>query len=259
MFKYTKDGHKVKVIGEADGQYIVKEVYITDDGEELISNKSSIVEELFDKPVKTWHEKRIEEIEQSYQHVQELYNERKREYKKKQQIVSEKIKYLEKFCNADIKPCLDRLEKILTGRIKYLVDKNMSTIRRYDEDTGIDIDSFSPELALMQLYGKDDGTLVLGINRYKDGSGNWREFIPCETKEEAVEHLKNLLYQQERWQMSDIQEARKWKIKIPKDKLRECYERRIETIRKDIEHYESILCDLKKDLKKTKREKKKYL
>ena len=97
MFRYTNRGEKVKVISEQDGHYIVRKVYVDDRGNEVLSDKSFITDELFDTPVKNWREYEIEKLEQQYQNIKTRCENCIKYYKRKQNIVKQRIKYLALF------------------------------------------------------------------------------------------------------------------------------------------------------------------
>ena len=78
--KYTTDGKKVKVIGQLNSkQIIVREIYVDGDTE-IPTGEDFIVTTLLDKPIPTWKEKHLKEINEEYEN-------KKKEYERKQEIL----------------------------------------------------------------------------------------------------------------------------------------------------------------------------
>jgi len=63
--KYTKDGKKVVVIGQINKtEFICKEIYVDETGNEIPLGESFTSTNLLDYPAVTWAEKKIKRLEE---------------------------------------------------------------------------------------------------------------------------------------------------------------------------------------------------
>jgi hypothetical protein len=81
-----------------------------------------------------------------------------------------------------------RIEDFLQGRITHFVSVQYGKpkILTFEEATTPERNEWPHKARkLVALFGKSDGSLAWKVNEYKDGSGSWKESIPCISIEQA--------------------------------------------------------------------------
>ena len=72
--KYTDDNKKVKVIGKLNNtDWIVQEIYI-DGKTEVPSGEQFVTKSLHEKPLQSWKEKNLKELEERYEKDRVYWN-----------------------------------------------------------------------------------------------------------------------------------------------------------------------------------------
>lgn len=217
--KYTSDGKKVVVIGNLNSQEkIVQEVFVVNN-QEVPSGENFIVKSLHDEPAISWKEKNLKEVE-------ERYDKRKKEidsslkvledrYRISKSAIEQKCQYLKKYIDNVTLDSFNVLEKFLKGEIKYIVVGGYHPrILDYNKEE-IDTSFGDRDLKLLTLFGKSDGTLVWGINRYKDGSGSDSKWYGIATNyEEAKELLSKAIEDYGSVNEYIVKEAKEHDIKL---------------------------------------------
>jgi len=118
-----------------------------------------------------------------------------------------------------------------------------SDVEFSDYDTSIADKEYGrfDSLRLVSIFGRTDGELEFRRNDYSDGSGSWRTVIPCETKEEALELLK------ERFTAKVIEQgvnqyllktAEKYNLEIPSEPMKKYNDNLKDSIFKNIKRQE---------------------
>lgn len=183
---WLRDGREVEYLAlTAAGQHVVAPVIEleTYDGRELGRGPAEFTSELFAKaPV----EKRSEEIVALEVKVRELE-------KRKAELFSECIN-----SEREIRERLDKLKKyqgleliedFIDGNITHLVYPEEYGPGKYEIKgiESLDIMEYGRKkgLRLVALFGASGGNLKWRVNEYYDGSGSWKEIIPCGSLEEA--------------------------------------------------------------------------
>lgn len=183
---WLRDGREVEYLAlTADGQHVVAPVIEleTYDGREIGRGPAEFTSELFAKaPV----EKRSEEIVALEVKVRELE-------KRKAELFSECVN-----SEREIRARLDKLKKyqgleliedFIDGKITHLVYPEEYGPGKYEIKgiDSLDIMEYGRKkgLRLVALFGASGGNLKWRVNEYYDGSGSWKEIIPCGSLEEA--------------------------------------------------------------------------
>ncbi len=200
MKKYTADGKKVVIIGQINNtDYIVQEIFVTDDGSEIPSGEKFVTKNLLDEPAKTWLEKRNEELKnkekESLRYLEQI-SEKTRIEKIKLDSISSAV-----HSSLKVKDFIDSelfdtsiLANFLCGNIKYLVIGGYSSWKIVDmieKTTETEYGRFNG-LKLASILGGSEGDIHYRIHQYSDHSGSSEEAYPFNTLEDAKEKLKEL-------------------------------------------------------------------
>lgn len=187
---WLRDGREVEYLARTDdGKHVVAPVneLETYDGWDRARGPIEFASELFAKPPV---EKRSEEIVALEVKVRELE-------KRKAELYSECIN-----SERDVRARLDKLKKyqglelledFIDGKIthfvlmtnEYGIDLKIETAEVIQKGGGSDSDRWDKTLKLVTLFGKSSGDLQWKVNRYYDGSGDWKSIWPCRSEEEA--------------------------------------------------------------------------
>lgn len=195
--KYLSDGRKVCVIGKINTtEYIVQEIFITDEGDEIPSGEKFTTKSIHSAPSKSYKQAQEEKMEARIDRLESAIESRERELKdvgKKitvnKKILGSAIKSVDSFADDEK---VKTLVMFASGTVSYLVEdcwsisapipfgQAISADDRYDRDT----------IKLISLFGKSDGDLEYKINNYSDGSGSYKSVIPFKTYKQALAHIK---------------------------------------------------------------------
>lgn len=264
--KYTKDGKKVNVVGKLNNaDYIVQEIFVTDDGAEIPAGENFVVSSLLDEPVKSWKEKELEKLEAKYASDRQAWErsieQQSRDMRLKHDTIKEQCKAASALLRSSESDLSDRMldafeqmADFVSGDITHVfIEGYHPEVRRFEdvaiyEDRdfgGVRVDG----LKLITLFGMTDGSLQWKINRYRDGSGHdWRPVYPCRSYGEALELAQERLddiaaeYVAGERRHLNLDEWRKIEgIKIPKDAEKMQNEQKAENLRKTIESQQAEL------------------
>jgi len=256
--KYTSDGKKVVIIGNLNSQEkIVQEVFMVN-GQEVPSGENFVVKSLHDAPAVSWKEKNIKEIEIKYnRRKNEIDNSIKSledKYRASKAAIDQKCQYLRKHVDNAVLESFDVLTKFLKGEIKYVVsggyDPKILDYSKEEMDTSFGDRS----LKLLTLFGRSDGTLTWGINRYRDGSGFDSTWYGVATSyDEAKDLLTKAIKEYGSINEHIIKEANRHNIELDselvesyKQKRKEVILKLIENKKKDIEKCNDDMTELEK-------------
>lgn len=254
--KYTTDGKKVAVIGNLNAQEkIVQEIFIVN-GQEIPSGENFVVKSLHDYPAVSWKESNLKEIESRYNKKKteiekslKLLDDR---YNNSKSAIEQKCQYLKKFIDNVTIESFNVLTKFLKGEIKYIVTGGYSPkILDYNIEE-MDTSFGERNLKLLTLFGKSDGTLVWGINKYKDGSGYDSVWYAIATNyEDAKELFLKAVREYGKINESTIKEAKRHNIKLDssmidayKQETKEGILKSIENKKKEIEKQNQYISEL---------------
>ena len=253
--KYTTDGKKVKVIGQLNSkQIIVREIFI-DDETEIPAGEDFIVTTLLDAPILSWKEKKLKEIDETYDKKKNEYEVRVKKLKKEYSDLITKLEEKNKFIRGYIKSentkkVFDFVDDVLNGRIKYMVNDSFYKIEilTYDEF----IASYGG-IKLLTILGSDNGNMETRLNYYSDGSGGGSKYHFFKTKEDAYNYIKERIENTERLTQTIIENAKLYNAKIKPELLKEWKTKQLETLKKEKERAEKSLNSYKNMIKLVKR------
>lgn len=253
--KYLSDGRKVSVVGKINKtEFIVQEVFVTDNGDEIPSGENFTAKSLHDAPVQSWKEKELAKIESRHDKAKEEIKTIEKELKvmkgKRQGHVdilsqNEKIISLLNACN------IDDMADILMGNIKYIVEDCYGLNVKEFEDGLFSWDNHFGDrsyegLKMMSLYAlkssryMSDRRCAVRISNYTDGSGSERGFTLLKGDKELHRFLFELVeskYKEGKLTLDIVREAAKY-ITVPESYAQEIKQSK----RKEIQDsYESSL------------------
>lgn len=200
--KFLNDGRKVAIIGKLNNtEWIVKEVFVTESGDEIPSGESFTTKSVHDTPVESYYKKEERRQKESTHRAKQELEKTRKEIKKYNDLLKAKKDILAN--SPELKDLVGDKARILamfmTGTVNYLVLDNYRLTKPVKmEDQIISFDSGWGErryeaIKLCSVLGKSGGELEYRIHRYCDGSGSSDTTVyPFETHEEAVEKIKQL-------------------------------------------------------------------
>lgn len=193
MFKagenvFTLDGREVEYVAAAGNRHLVCSIYETDNG--LFTGGEFIADAVFSTPPTERLHAEVRDLESKVAELRKQAWEAQKEAREAEAASADRMKALSKMTG------LERLEDFLAGRITHFVETNdytygvkvvtfkqaMETEARYDKG-----------LRLICLFGKADGRLSWGVNRYSDGSGLYTDSQPFCSEEEAVARAREII------------------------------------------------------------------
>lgn len=197
-YKYTSDGRKVAVIGKLNAeQTIVQEVFVSM-GQEFPSGENFVVSSLHDKPVESWREKNLRDLESRYEKEKARLESQLKQMRGRLDAATGKAKAqaeaLMAFASKSDSSQLETLKRFMAGEITHLFVSGycpeivdwISCDGVYDFDrwgSGFKMDG----IKLVSLYGNSDGSLEYRISDYRDGSGSWKTIYPASSYKQALE------------------------------------------------------------------------
>ncbi len=195
--KYTNDGKKVLVLGKLNAeQSIVQEIFVSE-GQEIPSGENFVVKSLHDKPVESWKEKHLRELEQKYEKQRQDLELEIRQQQQRLCNARDKAKHhanaLFAFVKNSDEGSLELLKKVMSGQVTHIFVSGYSPeIFEWDGGKGMyeeDRDYNRVEvkgIKLLSLYGYSDGDLEYRLHHYRDGSGGSQQVFPTCSYEEAL-------------------------------------------------------------------------
>lgn len=243
--KYLSDGRKVSVIGKINKtEYIVQEVFITKNGDEIPSGENFTAKSLHDSPVLSWKEKEAEKAESRYEKANSEIKAIEKELKlmkgQRQGHVdilkqNEKLTSLLDSCN------IDNLADILMGNIKYVVEPCSWSFKVQSFEDGVFAwdnyynDSRYEGLKMVSLFAlksspcHSDRKCKVEVSRYTDGSGGGKKFEFFKGDKELSVFIHELIetnHKDGKLTISIINEASKY-ITVPQCYIDEIKEKNI--------------------------------
>jgi len=123
--KFLSDGRKVSIIGKLNNcEYIVQEVYVDSDGNEVASGEQFTTKKLHDTPLKTYKEKELERVESELKKMikdSDRYRVECAEEYQKLLSVKALLQQSERLNSLFNEKELDVLTSFMTGTVEYLV------------------------------------------------------------------------------------------------------------------------------------------
>lgn len=183
--KFSNDGNEYRTAEVPDGCCLVWRQVVSDDdeaydGELLLVNKSA----LHDSPPRRKLDSKIAELDATRKDLCVQIGALRKELKDFENVADVRMVKLKQYKS------LARLEDYLAGRITHYVESTTYAPPKILalEDTRADEGNGRyNKLKLLTLFGRADGDLEWGLNRYSDGSGCYTTVVPCTSYSEARE------------------------------------------------------------------------
>lgn len=212
--KYLSDGRKVVVIGAINKtEFIVQEIFVTNDGSEIPSGENFTAKTLLDEPAKSHKEVQAEKVEARLEQLKQKESTLSKEISNLEQkilahstLLQSNEKFLELFEGTDTTLLAD----IVTGNVKYVmghpngydtfkVQTFEDAVYKYEKSYHGDVYSFESLKMLSVMCAKgsrypSDRRFYTCISGYEDGSGSSKEVV-CFNSEDAVKkELEKRMY-----------------------------------------------------------------
>lgn len=185
--KFTKDGRKVAVVGKLNKtQYIVQEIFVTENGDEFPQGENFTVDSVFDEKVESHKDREIktlnDNIEKAKKSLDSINHEIK-QFEQRRTAAAEIMKQID--CTIKELPNFDFdfFCDFACGNFKYaisldnrgrMVNKGshyedpIDVFARFERNSWNNVDKFDM-VRLVSLLGKSNGNLEYGISRWSDG------------------------------------------------------------------------------------------
>lgn len=261
--KFLSDGRKVTIIGQLNNtEWIVQEVFVTAQGDEIPSGERFTTKSLHDSPVETYKDRQEKKLNES---IRVLQN--------KETAVQESIKKLERERTAyektfkSTKSLSDSLLKqidegafnllcdVMSGNVKYLIEDSPYGV--YEPKLFLDAiksyDSYETEIKLISLFGRSNGSLVYKLNQYYDGSGSSREVKLIRTDEELAQYytdkVKEIFENNPSYiNMSHIEVAKRYGGIVAQEVVDIAFAKKVESLKANLEEYKKKFESSEKEL-----------
>jgi len=256
--KFTADGKKVAVIGALNAkETIVQEIFVAD-GTEFPAGEHFVVKTLLDTPAETYKAKEERRILES---IKKLEDDRDRlsseiaGFRLKAKAAAAKIKWIEGVTDSEVSGVFDNLRSMMCGEYTHVVFPQYLEIKEWSHDLFTMRDDYNRNqfeaLSLISLFGNWNKRLGLNwkVNTYCDGSGSWKNIIPCKSIEEAVEVAKGIVDAQDYLSDSDYEFCLKHGIAVDEGKNATRISRKTENIEKQIADRKKQVERLEDDLR----------
>lgn len=188
---YTETGMQVELLAvTTTGKLVVAELKEFDsyhgDGDysrQTVRGETFFTEEVFETAPRHLYDVEIQRLKDEETRLDALLAEKRGEVLATERDLVQRLAKLKKFKG------LERIEDFIEGRITHVVTKEYDDWKiQLLSEFEADDDGWSRKpcgLRLISLFGKSGGDLAWKVNDYKDGSGSWKEMIPCASEDEA--------------------------------------------------------------------------
>lgn len=277
--KFTKDGRKVAIVGQLNKtEYIVQEIFVTDDGDEIPQGERFTASSLLDEPVlsyKAKEEQRVLESLDKLKSEKEKLSKELRDLEERRKGAAKWMKQIDLTIKNLPEFDYDFFCDFVCGNFEYAihVDHNGNPSkwggRYYTEDDMVDVflkfehnswsgtDKFDV-VRLLSVSGSSDGKLDYRVNQYSDGSGfRHNNYVFFKTREELeawVNEYANRMFSEGKLSESVFDLMVEADLEIPDHLLKKWYdsklrgnlERQNNDIKSTKERYEKNRLDYQK-------------
>jgi hypothetical protein len=189
---FTLDGQLVTYIAKVSDGHCVRPVYEGDDGELYEDGSPMVVNQVFDTPPTERLEKEVAKLTERIEAKRQELSDLQTTIRVTTETTKDRIEAIKRHEG------LARLDDFLAGRITHFVEKNYGppVIKEFKKAMESEEEgqySRVRPLRLLSLFGKTDGDLTWGINRYSDGSGDHSDVYPCCSLDEAKAKARELM------------------------------------------------------------------
>jgi hypothetical protein len=259
--KYLSNGKKVAVIGKLNNEeFIVQEIFITEQGDEIPSGERFTTRSLHSEPVLSYQEKQLLSAKQG---LEEL-DKKKDKYKKEIDDIYQKLRGYQAVLGSTEKLAkllptkeLNILTMFLTGTIEYLVMDGYQLsepVKMIDKVIGFD--SYYSEkrfesIKLVSVLGRSEGEIAYQIHDYSDYSGGSIRVYPFATYAEALSFIEikaiNKI-EEGRLTKEEFDLVQKLEIVLPKESLNNFKEQLAVALQEQIKNREDTIYKTAKEL-----------
>lgn len=250
---YTPEGMSVEYVGAAPGGHLAVSVYVDGDDQKWPEDDTPKFHRvLYAKP-------RTQALAAEVQELSETIKLRREELDGIERKIAE-CENIRRAMNKRFKQhaALKRIDDWIEGRMTHFVTVGeYGGVAIWERDAllrdGQDRHDRS-EIRLVCLFGRSNGDLQWGINRYRDGSGQWTDCFPCASEEEAKEIAAQSVRKfwesgNEYRRMAATQSAQKMGLEVPAERIKEMRDREIADAQKTVKEAEERLANAQKTLR----------
>lgn len=234
--KFLSDGRKVAVVGSLNSvEFIVQEIFVTKEGDEIPSGERFTTKSLHDAPVESYasrEKKRIEadlnKLKNEEEAIKASIRKLKEDRNLNQQMVGEIKRITSGLQNVDAQYIAD----VLSGNVKYAVrasfystyePENLDSLIKSKESSNFE------QIKLMSVWGRSNGDLTYRISQYSDGSGGSEEYYFARNESELKQVYQKKYQKLVEWCIENDRKLAaqcsiqsldiflKYGVKIPKD------------------------------------------
>ncbi|MBF84577.1 MAG: hypothetical protein CL489_08895 [Acidobacteria bacterium] len=264
--KFTKDGRKVAVVGQLNKtEYIVQEIFVTDDGDEIPQGERFTASSLLDKPLLSYKAKEEQRVLKSLEELKATYDKKEKQLRDLEQRRKGAAEWMKQI-DLSIKNLpnfdYDFFCDFVCGNFKYAIhvdykgnpskysrrgfihDDMVDVFLRFERNSWSGIDQFDM-VRLLSVVGKSDGKLDYRINQYSDGSGSCNnEYVFFKTREEmeswVLEYIDKV-YQEDELEEKHFDLMDEVGLEIPEHYVQNWYDKQIHHIRgSELSEIESV-------------------
>lgn len=251
---YTPEGLAVEYVGAAPGGHLAVAVYVDGDDQEWPEDDTPQFHRvLYAKPRTRALSAEVEELSNTIKQRREELDGIERKIAERENISRAMDKRFKQHA------ALKRIDDWIEGRMTHFVTVGeYGGVAIWERDAllrdGQDQHDRS-EIRLVCLFGRSKGDLQWGINRYRDGSGQWMDCFPCGSEEEAKQIAAQAVRtfwgsDNEYRRMAATKSAQKMGLCVPEERIKEMRDREIADAQKTVKEAEERLANAQAALRK---------
>lgn len=261
--KFLSDGRKVTIIGQLNNtEWIVQEVFVTAQGDEIPSGERFTTKSLHDSPVETYkdrQEKKLNESIRALQNKETALQESIKKLERERTAYEKTFKSTEALSDSLLKQidegAFNLLCDVMSGNVKYLIEDSSYGV--YEPKLFLDAlksyDGYDTEIKLISLFGRSDGSLVYKLSQYYDGSGGSREIKLIRTDEELAQYytdkVKEIFEKNPNYiNMSHIEVAKRYGGIVAQEVIDTAFAKKVELLKSNLEEYKKKFESSEKEL-----------
>lgn len=253
--KYTKDGKKVVVIGQINKtEFICKEIYVDENGNEIPLGESFTSTNLLDYPAVTWVEKEIKRLEEVLKKKKDTLSEINEVEKRHKKHLKTWNKWIDNFEKIFGKEFDKKNAAALCKKIKDLLSPSgyvviydykmqLMTKKEFIEKKSLshfeNITMFS--LAVKRTANRSVGEFSYYRHQYSDDSGGKYKVNFFKTKEEALQSIQDKLDVKTKINTAHFNIAKEHGLEIRKELLDDYFEEQERNLKKDRNYYYELV------------------
>lgn len=183
-FRYDEHGNEYRIVDVNEGQCLAW-LQVLSENDETFDGELRIVQEstLHTNPPRQKINNQIVELQATLEDLRQQILARKRDLQDFENGYDDRMARLKQH------ESLRRLDDFIAGQITHYVEISYGppTIVSFEDAKTDDATDKRDKLKLLTLFGRTNGNLEWGLNRYSDGSGPDATVFPCTSYDEAVE------------------------------------------------------------------------